>query len=331
MGTTHCGSSFPPNGQNKYDFLRDETIQAANTGPIARRQMSSVALPYYADATTIPANIPTVKDIESSADLLCNEQRGRRVVGVGQHFVAKYGVAVNLIEGETMLFIRQATSVPVPRIYALFKDPSSRKAYIIMERVEGNTLESEWDSLGHTEKTDITHKLRMSFDELRKLKSPGGYCSIGRRPLSDYIFWTNDTGTSIAGPFDTETQLTSAMIKKYAFNNLPPRKSEFYKRAFPSLFHGHPPVFSHGDFQLKNVMLRKQSRCGKDGQATCEYDPVIIDWEFAGWYPSYWDYFRAVYACGRWNNDWSLWVEKVLDPYYNEWAWMDMLYKELWS
>lgn len=316
MGSAHPSSSSLNN------------VQTAKTDPIIRRQMASVSLPYYADMATLPAGIPTVKDIESSPDVLC-DQRGCRVVGLGQHFVAKYGLTVDLIEGETMLFIRRATSVLVPRIYALFKDPKSHKAYIIMERIEGKRLDSEWGSLSHTERGVITYKLRMSFDELRKLKSPGGYCSLSERPLLDNIFWTNDTVDSIAGPFDTETQLNDAMLKKYVFNNLPQRKSDFYKRAFPSVLQEHPPVFSHGDFQRKNVLLRKQSRCGEDGQAA--YDPVIIDWEFAGWYPSYWEYSRALYACGRWNDDWSLWIEKVLDPYWNEWAWMDMLLRELWS
>ena len=292
--------------------------------------MTSIALPYYAEAKTTPASIPTIKDIESSPDVLC-DQAGRRVVGVGQHLVAKYVLDVKLIEGETMLFIRQATSVPVPKIYALFQDPKSHKAYIVMERIIGRCLDSEWGSLSRAEKGVIIHKLRMSFDELRKLKSPGRYCSLGKRPLLDNIFWTDDTVDSIAGPFDTEKQLNDAMLKKYIFNNLPRHKSDFYKRAFPSVLHNHPAVFSHGDFQRKNILLRKWSCCCKDGQATYEYDPVIIDWEFAGWYPSYWEYSRALYACGRWDDDWSLWVGKVLDPYLNEWAWMDMLLRELWS
>ena len=113
MGTAHCGSSSAPNGCNKCDVLRDETMQTANTDPTICRQIASITLPYYADAKTIPASIPTIKDIESSPDVLC-DQRTRRVVGVGQHFVAKYGLDIELIEGENMLFIRQATSVPVP-------------------------------------------------------------------------------------------------------------------------------------------------------------------------------------------------------------------------
>ena len=58
---------------------------------------------------------------------------------------------------------------------------------------------------------------------------------------------------------------------------------------------------------------------------------TIIDWEFAGWYPSYWEYARAIFACGRFDDDWSEWIDFSLDVYRNEWAWMQMLIVELWS
>ena len=62
-----------------------------------------------------------------------------------------------------------------------------------------------------------------------------------------------------------------------------------------------------------------------------EYKVTILDWEVAGWYPSYWEYARALFACGHWNDDWNFWVDRILDQYLNEWAWMDMLLKQLWS
>ncbi|KAI9698051.1 MAG: hypothetical protein M1836_004404 [Candelina mexicana] len=290
--------------------------------------MPPISAPYYADPTSIPATLPTVEEIERSSDVLC-DQTSRKVVGVGRHFVVKYGLAVDLKEGEVMLFIQQATSVPVPRIYALFKDSESHKAYIVMERIAGESLDLEWSLLSHVQKDVIADKLRAALDEMRKLQSPGGYCSLSQRPLPDNVFWTGDN--TIAGPFQTETELNDAMIRKYLFNNLPQGKADFYKRAFRSVLHGHPPVFSHGDFQRKNIMVRKHLHIDDGGQAIYDYDPVIVDWEFAGWYPSYWEYSRALFACGRWNDNWSLWVDKILDPSLNEWAWMDMLLKELWS
>ena len=292
--------------------------------------MASISLPYYANVATLPANLPTTDEIENSQDVLC-DQSARKVVGVGQHFVVKYGLAVDLIEGETMLFIQEATSMPVPRIYALFKDPISKKAYIIMERIAGKSLDSEWPFLSQTQKDTITIKLRASFDEMRKLQSPGGYCSLGKRPLLDNVFWTGNTADTIAGPFETEAELNDAMIEKYIFNNLPRMKADFYRRAFPLIFHDHPPVFTHGDLQQKNILVRKVPCSGKGEEARFEYEIAILDWEFAGWYPSYWEYSRALFACGRWNDDWSFWVDKILDPFLNEWVWMNMLLRELWS
>ncbi|EMD62551.1 hypothetical protein COCSADRAFT_93736, partial [Bipolaris sorokiniana ND90Pr] len=57
----------------------------------------------------------------------------------------------------------------------------------------------------------------------------------------------------------------------------------------------------------------------------------IIDWEFAGWYLSHWEYARAIFACGRWDDDWYDWVNNILEPYRNEYIWMEKLLRELWS
>jgi hypothetical protein len=65
------------------------------------------------------------------------EYGGRRIVGVGLHFVSKFGVGINLIEGENMLFVQENTNVPVPRVFALYSNPETRKNYIVMERIVG--------------------------------------------------------------------------------------------------------------------------------------------------------------------------------------------------
>ena len=45
--------------------------------------------------------------------------------------MVKFGRQVNLAEGENMVFVAHTTSVPVPFVYALFKDPRDDKGYII--------------------------------------------------------------------------------------------------------------------------------------------------------------------------------------------------------
>ena len=42
-----------------------------------------------------------------------------------------------------------------------------------------------------------------------------------------------------------------------------------------------PPVFTHGDLNPFNILVREGNVVG------------IIDWEFSGWYPHYWEYTSA--------------------------------------
>ena len=284
--------------------------------------MYSIQIPYQVPPNELPSELPTKGAIDSSNEILC-EQSARKVVGVGSHFVVKYGLQVDLEEGQNMIFIRNTTSVPVPKIYALFKDVESGKNYVIMERIRGDCLNSVWTLLDHDQKLAIALPIRACFIELRKLPSPDGYCSLDGKPLRDNLFYTGTAEESLKleGPFKTEGELNDALIKKYLSSGyLPVGKANYYRRAFPSVLNRHPPTFTHGDLQRKNIIVGRE-----DSRIT------IIDWEFAGWYPSYWEYARAIFACGRWDDDWNEWVDICLDVYRNEWAWMQMLLFELWS
>ncbi|KAG4422248.1 hypothetical protein IFR04_004628 [Cadophora malorum] len=298
--------------------------------------MASIALPFYATADTLPQSLPTEDEIESSLEVFV-DQTARKVVGVGPNFVVKYGLAVDLIEGENMLHIAQNTSVPVPRIYALYSNPKTMKRYIVMERSAGETLASLWPNLVATQKMAIAQSLRRAMDQLRRLPSPGGYCSVGNRPLQDSIFWTGDdkNTSSINGPFATEDELNAAMIQKYAFNNLPAQKADFYARTFKKILQSHPPVFTHGDLQRKNILVRLPlPPVGELSDAEIiaqDFEITILDWEVAGWYPSYWEYSRAMLGCGRWDDDWHVFLAQILEEFLSEWAWVDMMFKELWS
>ena len=101
--------------------------------------MSSIQIPYYAPPEDLPAEIPDKDVIDSSKDVLC-EQSARKVVRIGPHFVVKYGRQIELEEGLDMIYVKNNTSVSVPKIYALFKDVESNKSYIIMQRISGDRL-----------------------------------------------------------------------------------------------------------------------------------------------------------------------------------------------
>jgi hypothetical protein len=190
--------------------------------------MFPLRFPYYGNPGALPSPIPTLDEIECSEELL-SEAGGTKVVGVGP-YVIKFGRQVNLAEGENMVFLAHTTSVPVPFVYALFKDRDD-KGYIIMERITANTLESEWPSLSDTQKKTIATKIRSVLKMLRSLPSPGGYCSLGNRSLLDHVFWAGSPPEKFYGPF--RTGFNEGILGTYVFSNGSKNKAEFYKQIVP--------------------------------------------------------------------------------------------------
>ncbi|KJZ70457.1 hypothetical protein HIM_10159 [Hirsutella minnesotensis 3608] len=282
-------------------------------------------LPFFAPESRLPIPLPSPQDIERSGVVL-HEYTGRRVVRFSNYFVIKYGLNVSLTEGENMLFVRQTQSFPAPEVFALFSVESAdgrRVNYIIMENVVGDRLDVIWPRLGSAEKGRIAHQLRLQIDTLRSLPAPGYFGCIGRRPFEESMFWTApdddlDDGT-VNGPFDTESKLNDALVQKYLYSSGLDHKAEYYRRVLPLVLGGHSIVFTHGDLQRKNIILKENG------------EPVVIDWETAGWYPAYWEYTSAMFACGSWEDDWHEYVSQILTEYPNEYAWFEMLRRELWS
>ncbi|CAM6123373.1 unnamed protein product [Calypogeia fissa] len=277
-------------------------------------------LPYFADSNALPSRLPTKEEIESSKDVIIDHCT-RRVVGIGPHFVVKYGRRIDPTEGQNMLFVQQNTSVPVPRVYAIYTDSSDGTTYIIMERITGDSLQSVWLKLNDVEKTVVSAKLRGSIDQLRRLPSPGSYCRLGNRGLTDEFFGVR--GSSIVGPFDTEAEFNAAMLKEYVSNTSRPTNARLYERLFRQVFRDHPPTFTHGDFQQKNILVRKPKSL--DGRPGEDLEVVLIDWEYSGWFPSYWESTTALYSFGGSDDDWYRWLPLILDEYLVEWPLVKML------
>ncbi|RMZ07653.1 hypothetical protein D0862_04209 [Hortaea werneckii] len=172
---------------------------------------TTIALPYF--AADVPAALPSEAEIDASPDLVDNF-KDRRIVSVGEHFVVKYGGHVNLLEGENLLFLRERTSVRVPRVYALYSivlEENRPFYYIVMERIHAQTLVSLWPGLSDLEKKSIIATLREDLKQLRQLPPPAHYSSLGGRPLLHVLFDSNQPGYTNGGPFDNDATLIEAM------------------------------------------------------------------------------------------------------------------------
>ncbi|RNJ55134.1 hypothetical protein D7B24_009001 [Verticillium nonalfalfae] len=80
-------------------------------------------------------------------------------------------------------------------------------------------------------------------------------------------------------------------------------------------------VFTHSDFQRKNILIWEKQRplSAADSSDSRRYFEVVavLDWEDAGWYPSYWNYSYC-FSFFNWHDDWAEKVEHILDPYVQE-------------
>ncbi|KAG6168464.1 hypothetical protein E4U51_002168 [Claviceps purpurea] len=88
-----------------------------------------------------------------------------------------------------------------------------------------------------------------------------------------------------------------------------PFEEKMFWTAPGDVLRGHGVVSTHGDLQQKNVMLKP------DGQ------PVLIDWETAGWYQAYWEYASAMVGCRRFDNDWHEYIPRIMEEYPGEYVW----------
>lgn len=270
-----------------------------------------------------PDPLPNPNDLDGSEDLI-HQSTGSRLVRVQQSFVIKFGIHVHPIEAQNMLFVAKSTTVPVPRVYAIYQRQEKQKTitYIVLQYVLGSTLLTQWDTLDSSRKTAISKILRTYFDQIRRLQHPGYFGSIAGGPPQDDLFSATQGADEVKTSFTSEDDLIAGIIRIYSLETgeRMAHKTRYYQHVLPTVLRGDgSPVFTHNDFQRKNIIMQP------DGT------PVLIDWEFASWYPTYWEYSTATFANGGWNDDWHDYVRMVLDEYPNQSLWLSNMKIEMWS
>ncbi|KAG5956563.1 hypothetical protein E4U57_002540 [Claviceps arundinis] len=176
-------------------------------------------------------------------------------------------------EFAALQLVRRHTNIHVPSALDLVSD--SKNSYLLTTTVRGVSLGRCIDTLSHDEVTTLVGDLQKCLLELRAIPkevSPkyaitsalGEACYDGRLITgSDY----DEARGDFFGPFVDEDDFNDTL---HCF-------------ALPNVLHssGHEIVLSHGDLNLRNIMMHNGRLSG------------IIDWETCGWFPDYWDYTKA--------------------------------------
>lgn len=195
-----------------------------------------------------------------------------------------------------MQFVRQHTSIPVPRPWGSFR--CGGYVYLVMQRVSGASLsDSMWSNFTEEEKCSVVEQLRGFVHQLRNIPPRSGSVvgSVNGAQGCDYRL----CGVP-HGPYLNEQQMNHQLRMGIPLRDVPPKVVESHSRK-------HPLVFTHGDIAGRNIMM--------DGARVV----ALVDWEGAGWFPAHWEYCKARYASGYLHNeDWMARISKFIPPYVFE-------------
>ncbi|KAK4155772.1 kinase-like domain-containing protein [Chaetomidium leptoderma] len=180
-------------------------------------------------------------------------------------------------EHATLELIRRHTNIPVPRALDLIWD--SNDVYLLTARIPGYKLGLCIDGMSDQDTRTLVQDLRRHMIALRAVPRPLGWkhaiSNAVDGPCFDYrinmaLNYDEDRG-EVVGPF----------LSEHDFNDT------LRCGALPGVVHrgGHNMVFTHGDLNLRNVLVDSHGRLAG-----------IVDWENAGWFPEYCNYTKAYFV-----------------------------------
>ncbi|KAK1988416.1 serine/threonine protein kinase [Colletotrichum cereale] len=193
-------------------------------------------------------------------------------------FCIKVKPHANLAEAHTMQFIARRTSIPVPKVHCAFVHQGA--TYIVMSKIDGQVAWLRWKEHPEASQRRILNQLRSMVSQLRAIAPTEGIgiANVDGGPVYDCRL----PSKSVWGPFatvrDFHKELVNGADLEVRYETQLPDLDEllhFYLQA------NNKPVFTHGDLSSLNILIRGDEVVG------------IIDWETAGWMPSYWEYTSA--------------------------------------
>ncbi|PHH75276.1 hypothetical protein CDD80_2493 [Ophiocordyceps camponoti-rufipedis] len=169
-------------------------------------------------------------------------------------------------ELEAMEYALKHTSVCLPRIHRTYRRKDG--LFIAMDYVQGTQLDHLWPGLDDAARRGVVEKIWRSVKMLHACRPPaelGGVttASVSGGSVRDGILGVDDTGAVSAGPFmsaDDFEDFVKGNGDVEGFPRWPARTG-----------------LVHADLTPRNIIVTPDGRV------------CFIDWEFAGWWPLYWE------------------------------------------
>lgn len=194
----------------------------------------------------------------------------------------------NPFEAEMMIYIKNNTNIPVPKVFDYGKKKENNY-YILMEFIEGDTLEKVIGKISDSEKESIINQLGKYIYEMREHNFKF-ICSINNNPCNELFVDDN-----LFGPFNTLEEFNNYRIEKLIIDDKIfedyLNKSKKFKTNF---------ILSHNDIGPYNIIVKNNKIVS------------ILDWELSGFYPDYWEYNRTHFHSG-YSNEWKEIIKNFIE------------------
>jgi hypothetical protein len=171
----------------------------------------------------------------------------------------------------TINWLRENTTIPVPAKAQEWEDGCSH--FSLMKKMPGESLEMAWPRLNAEEKKTCAREVVEYLAQLRTHTAPTPQ-TVDGAPARDKMFAYDG---EVAMLEDKEAWW--ARVEK-GFAKKEPAWREELKAEYPG--YAAPYVLTHGDLNTGNIMVH-------DGHVS-----GIIDWEYAGYYPDWWESTTAM-------------------------------------
>lgn len=167
------------------------TLKPGGSGP-------QVKIIYSAPGFFVPSPADVSEKLKDKSNIIYRQ--GGLIVKVTPETVVKFGSHITVHEAKNMIYVATNTTIPVPKVFAYYTyGPIDRDiedygslfdTYIFMSLVEGQTLDTVWDSYSESTKTRISAQLKMYLQDLRNVRGNDESSYIGsvdRGPVTDQI------------------------------------------------------------------------------------------------------------------------------------------------
>ncbi|KAI0658436.1 kinase-like domain-containing protein [Cubamyces menziesii] len=205
------------------------------------------------------------------------------------------------IEAEATTFVATHTSIPVPRVRCYWEEDG--KGTLIMDYIEGVPLRRAWRDLSIPQRLSVMRRIAGFVEQLRAIPQPAPPIAsklprsgwIGGPSGSAFTDFMMTIDPAPFGPFATERDFYDWRVSRFKlFGDVHAPTAARIAEIRRSIRNDHPIVFTHGDINRRNVLVRVHGEGPDDVEIT-----ALLDWEQAGWRPIYWESRKWIFEEGN--------------------------------